>query len=244
MRYLVGVLLLLGLAGAAFAAGGETCETATVIPSLPYWDSASTEGYINNYELDSTGCTMHTTKGPDAVYKFTSTTEMGLSLYTVALFESWNVSIYILTDCENLVCVAGADANGPGSPEALFFTVLPGQTYYFVVDGRDTNDYGLYKIGIAEPTDVNEADILTPSGFKVIPTVSSKEFKFDFSLRAKLPVELVIYDASGRRVAELYKGITSGESITWSPSNLKSGVYFARLSVAGQFYTKALLYTK
>ena len=52
--------------------GGDTCASATVIPSLPYTDTGTTVGKANNYDSGIvTGCPYGGSTAPDAVYKFT-----------------------------------------------------------------------------------------------------------------------------------------------------------------------------
>src|SRR5512143_165668 len=92
MRRLLVVVIALCLAGTAFAVdnptsnkwdssivkgqgdgasnprtGGDTIETATVIPSLPYADSGATCGYVQNYS----DC-VYNAGAPDVVYAYTA----------------------------------------------------------------------------------------------------------------------------------------------------------------------------
>ena len=43
--------------------------------------------------------------------------------------------------------------------------------------------------------------------------------------------DLVVYDVAGRPVARLWQGVVpvGGQTLTWQPADLPSGVYFARL---------------
>ena len=41
----VALLASVSLTGSAFAQGGDTCASATVIPSLPYSDTGTTVGF-------------------------------------------------------------------------------------------------------------------------------------------------------------------------------------------------------
>ena len=250
MRILVvGIFLI--TAGVLFALGGETCPEATVINSLPYWDSTSTEGFLNDYSLDPSNCTGHTTLGPDAVYMYTSNQPVCLSLNVVVPFTYWNPALYVLTDCENLVCVAGADLYEAGSPEALYLLMQPGVTYYFVVDGRTSSDYGPYKISISEcQTFIDETHFEEiPIDFKVTPSVSKGQVSISFSLPENEMVTLSVYDVTGRKVITLHKGVLMRGTFTWNGADkygriLNSGVYFARLETKKKSISVPFLLSK
>jgi hypothetical protein len=48
--------------------------------------------------------------------------------------------------------------------------------------------------------------------------------------------DLVVYDVAGRQVAQLWRGVVpiGGQTLTWQPADLPSGVYFARLGSGAQ----------
>jgi hypothetical protein len=237
MRVLILILFLVA-AGALHALGGETCIDATVIDSLPYWDSTTTEGFVNNYSLDPSGCTGNTTDGPDAVYRYTSNQSTCLALNVVVPLTFWNPALYVLTDCDSLICIGGADMYGPGSPEALYIVIEPGVTYYFVVDGRTSSDYGLYKISISEcQSSVEEMEFSgTEIDFKVVPSVSKGPVSISLSLPSDQMITVAIYNSIGRRVTTLYRGRIINGKFVWDGKDqygrsVKSGVYFARLDL-------------
>lgn len=243
----VVIVAMLFMASALLATGGENCGSATVIDSLPYWDETSSTGFSNDYSLSPSGCTGHTTLGPDAVYSYT--VPYGSDTFCVMLSviipqDYWNVAIYVLEDsCPNPIttCVAGADEYGPGSPEAITsLTLTGGHTYYFVVDGRDTSDYGAYKIGLSDCVvgldesfyyDLNKPTLL------VSPTIIGNKTMISYSVPTSLKGSINVMDISGRVVKTLIQGDLSGSSsVIWNlaNSNIDAGVYFVRLK-AGNF---------
>ena len=247
MKY-VGLILILAVG--FLLAQGENCNQATVISSLPYWAVSNTTGFQNDYNLPSNGCTGNISEGPDAVYAYSPTGPVCVSLEVLIPQSGWNASIYVLTDCENLVCVSGADNFGPGSPEALYVTMAPGNTYYFVIDGRNADDYGPFVVGFSEcSTDIEEG-IIDPLknviNFKVYPTIVTKNVKISMSLPFEDRVSVDIYDASGRLVSHLFDGKTSSLSLNWdgkdsNGKSIKAGVYFVRVSTLHKVLTEKLV---
>ncbi|MBD3233863.1 MAG: T9SS type A sorting domain-containing protein, partial [candidate division Zixibacteria bacterium] len=59
-------------------------------------------------------------------------------------------------------------------------------------------------------------------------------------------VNLAIYNLSGQKVAALEDGFrNAGEySVTWDASNYSSGVYFYKLEVGGEVFTKRMTLLK
>jgi len=245
LRVLGLVLLMVGVLWAQ----GDNCSSAWVISSLPFWTYSNTAGYTNDYSLPDTGCTGNTTFGPDGVYSFTPQNDICISLEVIIPQSGWDASIYVLSDCDNLVCVAGVDQYGEGSPEALYVTMTPGVTYYFVVDGKDTSDYGPFVLGLSECTTDIEEGILKPSleliSFKVNPSITRNSTKFFYSLPIIDEVKIDIYDASGR----LVKSIASRgkeANIVWNcddmnGSRLDAGVYFVKFEAMGKKITEKIV---
>jgi len=150
MRKLLVLALVLGLVGVAAASdlgnqapekipgiypenvpnpvlqGGDTIANATVIPGLPYTDSGTTAGYVDNY----TSTCYFAGGAPDVVYSYTatatgpvlvslcgSTYDTGLSVLNSALVE---------VACNDDFC---------GLQSELSLTMNAGTTYYIIVDG-------------------------------------------------------------------------------------------------------------
>ncbi len=113
------------------AQGGETCATATVISALPYCDTGTTVGHVNDY----TPPCVTGVAAPDVVYSYTPVTTQ---VITVSLcFSAYNTALHVWRGCpdaggalfccnDNLCALQSCCQN---------LTVAPGFTYYFIVDG-------------------------------------------------------------------------------------------------------------
>jgi hypothetical protein len=139
--------------------GGETIATATAIPSLPYSDSGTTDGYVNDYDevCPYTGST-----SPDVVYAYTPA---GNQVINIDLcLSSYDTKLYVY---EN--------AHTPGAPYACnddfhfaapcyaysskieFLNVTGGNTYYIVVDGYGGSS-GAYVLDVTAVDDCPPVD--------------------------------------------------------------------------------------
>lgn len=121
--------------------GGDTCSSPTLITSLPFNDTGTTIGKVDN----STGSLPFacgivgsgpTRPGPDVFYSF-NILGPGNSL-TISVTTSSNTfdpAIYVLSTCGNLsTCQGGADTNFNGEPESFTVSNLAAGTYYLGVD--------------------------------------------------------------------------------------------------------------
>jgi FlgD Ig-like domain len=112
---------------------GETMETAIPIVFLPFNATGNTSDYEDDYAV----MCPYGNWAPDVVYSFTSERETNISirlcdsLYDTALFfYHTDDSVYHLVACNDDLC--GID----GYRSAIeIANILPGRTYYIVVDG-------------------------------------------------------------------------------------------------------------
>jgi hypothetical protein len=116
--------------------GGETIADATVIASLPFYDTDNTCTYLNDYDEI---CPFSGSLSPDAVYSFTPTVDMFID---VDLCDSYfDTKVYIYENAVGFLVACNDDyCNGPNYPSSYlsFLEAVPvyaGQTYYIVVDG-------------------------------------------------------------------------------------------------------------
>jgi hypothetical protein len=137
MTRLVLAMLLATTVGATVvhAAGGETCETATPISSLPFADSGDTTGHTNDRStLPNTCSTYATVAGPDVVYSLTLGTGNDVTI-TVTPSGGYDTSIYVYQGCgPGESCVQGADAAQANEAETLTLAGLSAGTYFLYVD--------------------------------------------------------------------------------------------------------------
>lgn len=75
------------------------------------------------------------------------------------------------------------------------------------------------------------------------PSPFNATTRLRFSLAVAAAVRLEIYDARGRRVASLADDeLAAGDhAVTWSPRDLASGIYLARLQTGGQAQTRRVV---
>jgi hypothetical protein len=160
MRRLLLVLLMLGLAGSAMAStitgtslgvkpagdytytppaeprqGGDTIASATVIGSLPYSDSGTTVGYVNNYDEV---CPYTGSLSPDVVYSYYASANGCINVDLC--YSTYDTKVYVYENAQGNLIACNDD----------FYFALPcytysskvenvlltaGNTYYIVVDG-------------------------------------------------------------------------------------------------------------
>jgi len=132
--------------------GGETIATATVIPSLPYSDMASTCTAVNNYDEI---CPYGPATSPDVVYSYSPGASQ---VVTISLCNSYyDTKLFVYKDsytpgapyaCNDDGC------SGPNYPYAYLSTVTittdPGHVYYIVVDGYG-GACGTYIMDVTSP---------------------------------------------------------------------------------------------
>lgn len=140
-RYLSLAAMLTLAAGSARADGGETAETAVVIPGMPYDDWGNTCGHVNDYDEV---CPFAGSTAPDVVYSYTPPEDVAVSCSLCD--SSYDTKLYVYADAVgNLVA-----CNDDGCFELQSYLELmlnAGVTYYFVVDGYGTA-CGEYRIDI------------------------------------------------------------------------------------------------
>ncbi len=128
--FLVGCLLSTGM---AWAEGGESCGSATVITCIPYIDSGNTSDDFNNYDY---ACP-NTSNSADVVYRYTPQVTQTIRWHLCA--SAYNTKIFIYAGvcsgtpvfCNDDFPFCGISNNG----SAVVATMTGGVNYYIVVDG-------------------------------------------------------------------------------------------------------------
>jgi len=249
MKYFVIVFISLGV---LFAQMGDNCGNALVLDTLPTMGiTGNTTGMQDDYSFNADeSITGNTTYGPDVVYQYTYDGNFSpcIVLYVAIPEDYWNVSIYVFeNECAIAYAIAGSDQFGPGSPEALYVNLIIGNTYYFVIDGRDTSDYGPYTLGISDcQTYIRERETSSLGlDLSVKPSITRDEAQIILNLEKPEWVDLTLYDAAGRALRNLYSGnLNAGEhAITGKFVNLNSGIYFIRLETPDKVEIKTVTVT-
>lgn len=139
----------------AHAQGGDTCATATTIPSLPYVDISSTATAVDDYYAS---CPFESsqTGGKDRVYKYTtgaSIEYVDISIcQAVTNFDS-KLMVYegTCTGTPHACRDDGCQSPAYTDPYNSFLTNLrlnPDTTYYIVVDGYSGSQSGNYQLNV------------------------------------------------------------------------------------------------
>jgi hypothetical protein len=116
--------------------GGDTFGTATVIPALPYSDSGTTLGYVNDYDAV---CPYSGSTAPDVVYVLTPATTEAINIDLC--YSSYDTKLYVYDSLDLVNPIACNDDYYFAAPCYTYSSFLgevgvtAGHTYYIVVDG-------------------------------------------------------------------------------------------------------------
>lgn len=88
----------------------------------------------------------------DLVYTFTPTKETTY-YFTVSPLEAWDVSMYLVTDCNDigLTLIDLINEAGIGQSEEIKIVAEGGKTYFLIIDGNLKTDYGSYSLVVSGP---------------------------------------------------------------------------------------------
>jgi len=140
--------------------GGDTIANAMLIPAIPYNDSGTTVGYVNNYDevCPYTGGT-----APDVVYRFVCNTSINVDIDLCG--SSFDTKLYVYNAA--LTLIACNDDFYSGAPCGVYVSYLEnvafvaGNTYYIIVDGYGSAS-GAYILDIAQSA--GPCTLLCPAG--------------------------------------------------------------------------------
>ena len=126
--------------------GGETIATATVIPGLPFADTGSTCGFLNDYDEV---CPYGGSSAPDVVYAYSPAVDEWLDVDLCS--SGYDTKVYVYENAHTpgvpLSCVDDAFDCGPLRFQSRIsgLGVGPPNTCYVVVDGfgEECGDYEL-----------------------------------------------------------------------------------------------------
>jgi hypothetical protein len=136
--------------------GGEDIPSATVIPSLPYTDIGTTSGYVDNY---NEVCPYSATGGRDVVYSYTPGSDGVLDISLCNDATDYDTKLYVYDTptpvtgdaiaCNDDFCstVSFPDA---WVSELTGVPVTGGTTYYIVIDGYSSSDFGTYELSVVD----------------------------------------------------------------------------------------------
>ncbi len=174
------VLLTLGLSTNAFSQnGGETCATATVIPSIPYTANGFTTGMTNNY---STVCPGESNNGnsKDVVYKYTTTVAEYINITLCSGTTNYDAQVYVYeatctgtpVGCREDACNNPPTYNNNYIPKIDNLSLNAATDYYIVVDGYSSTASGNFTIVITAGSAPAAAQIQFTDQTSLLPTTT------------------------------------------------------------------------
>ena len=138
--------------------GGETIATATVIPSMPFTDTGTTEGKADDYQET---CDGEQVTLPDVVYSYTPLQNELVDIVTCTSAYWTRLWVY-RTNADTVVACNRLDASCNYPPRAALYEVPmdAGSTYYIVIDGDNliAPGYGTYTMQCTAVTVVTATD--------------------------------------------------------------------------------------
>lgn len=127
--------------------GGDTIATAFAIPALPFVDSGTTAGYVDDY---SETCPYPTFDGPDVVYSYTTSGEETVDIDLCG--SDYDTKVYVYD--EDLSLIGCNDDYYFNHPDCLDYVSklenvhLTAGAYFIVVDGYASSSFGPYLITV------------------------------------------------------------------------------------------------
>lgn len=144
--------------------GGDTIETAVVIPELPYYTTGTTAGYNHDYDES---CPYTGSTSPDVVYQFTPYYTTYVDVWTCE--SSYDTKIFIYENEYTPGFPYACNDDSPDCPGPIYRSWIPtiamieGNTYYIVIDGYG-GDFGDYLLTIEEISIHDLCDVICPPG--------------------------------------------------------------------------------
>lgn len=130
--------------------GGDNIATALLVAGLPYDDTGTTVGYVNDYDEV---CPYTGSLSPDVVYKYSPTSSMLIDIYTCNSGYDTKLYVYdnVYTPGAPLACNDDSSlCTGPAYRSYIQqMQVYAGHTYYIVVDGYGSSS-GAYEFHIRQ----------------------------------------------------------------------------------------------
>ena len=129
--------------------GGDDIGSATVIPSLPYFDQGTTEGYADDYTEFCDGISYGITL--DVVYSYTSQSDETVNISLCG--TSFNTNLYVYdngyTPGSPYACNDAPCGGNYQQDQIIGLALVAGHTYYIVVDANDEYEgSGPYQISV------------------------------------------------------------------------------------------------
>jgi hypothetical protein len=144
--------------------GGDTIETAVVIPDLPYYTTGTTAGYADDYDE---ACPYTGSTSPDVVYAWTASMSGYVEIFTCE--SAYDTKIYAYENEYTPGAYYACNDDNPDCPGPVYrswiqqMPVTAGGTYYIVVDGYG-GDFGEYLFTVQQVVGPEPCTVVCPSG--------------------------------------------------------------------------------
>jgi hypothetical protein len=144
--------------------GGDTIESAVVIPSVPFFTTGTTAGYNHDYDE---ACPYTGSNSPDVVYAWTAPSSGHLEIHTCN--SGYDTKIYVYENVWTPGAPLACNDDSPdcdGLPYRSWIHLMPviaGSTYYVVVDGYG-GDFGDYLLTLDWVVGPEPCDVVCPAG--------------------------------------------------------------------------------
>ena len=123
--------------------GGDTFATATVVPSLPYYDSGATGGFADDYSPVCGG-----SGSPDVVYSFTPAVNTCVTISLCGSYFDTVLHLYMDGPAGFVACNDDYCGGYPMASKLQSVSLEAGHAYYIVVDGYDYSAQGTYSLSV------------------------------------------------------------------------------------------------
>lgn len=129
------------------ARGGETCESAVVVPVAGGSFRSTTAGLMHRYN-PPLSCTGFREQGADRAYRLHS--QEGDVVEVQSAFDAGlDGALYVVRDCNNIMsCIAGADRNPAGQPEDLRYVARGAADHYIIVTSYAPGSSGGHDLAV------------------------------------------------------------------------------------------------
>jgi hypothetical protein len=130
------------------------------------------------------------------------------------------------------------------------YTVISGQQYAFAISRADSADlpspFSTETVVDALAAHTRDAIIPEATRLTAAPNPFNSEVIFDVELTASGPVALDIFDLLGRHVATVLNEslVPGSHRAAWTPANLSTGIYLARLTTADKIDILKIAYLR
>ena len=153
--------------------GGETVETAVVIPAIPFTDTGNTCPFVDNYDE----MCPYDAVSPDCVYSYTATEDMFIDIDLC--MSEYDTKVYVYENSTSSLLACNDDNMSCTPPVFMYQSLLTdvplyaGNTYYIVIDGYGS-DCGEYVLDIlysplcvvfCPPEGVAEGEVVCYDGY-------------------------------------------------------------------------------